>query len=150
LDLANVKVNNQNGQPVVVAKIRNLAPTLFGQLKLQARITQVKTGKIIATQELKSGSVAPNSWFNYQVALGTQHLATGQYRLSLHLTSGQRVWNFQRNFQLTARHAQQHNQHLVGPRRINWWLWAAVALVILMALLVTAYWFGQRRSRRGE
>ncbi|WP_048000005.1 DUF916 and DUF3324 domain-containing protein [Lactiplantibacillus herbarum] len=149
LDLANVKVNTQNEQPVVVAKIRNLAPTLFGQLKLQSRVTQVKTGTTVATQQLKSGSVAPNSWFNYQVALGTQRLAAGQYRLNLHLTSGQKVWNFQQNFQLTAHRAQQHNQHLVGPRRINWWLWAVVAVVILLALLVTAYWFGQRRSRKG-
>ena len=148
LVLDEVKVTPTNGQPVLFAKLRNLTPTLFGQLKIQARVIQRTTGKTVATQQLKSGSMAPNSWFNYQVALGTQNLAAGKYRLKLHLTSGQRVWDFTRDFTLTAERAQQHNHHLVGPRQVNWWLWGAVALVILLALLMAAYWFGQRRSRK--
>ena len=148
LALDQVKVTPTNGQPVVFAKLRNLTPTLFGQLDIKAQVIQRATGKTIATQRLKSGSMAPNSWFNYQVALGTQQLAAGKYQLKLHLSSGQRVWNFTREFTLTAQRAEQHNRHLVGPRKINWWLWSAVALVILLALLVAAYWFGQRRSRK--
>lgn len=149
LDLAKVTVVNQSDQPVVIAKIRNLTPTLFGKLKVQARVVQLKTGKTVATQELKSGSMAPNSWFNYHVTLGKQKLVAGQYQLNLHLTSGQQQWNFKRDFRLTARHAKQHNQRLVSPRKINWWLWATVALVILLALLVTAYWIGHSHAREG-
>ncbi|TBX41823.1 DUF916 and DUF3324 domain-containing protein [Lactiplantibacillus paraplantarum] len=148
LALDQVKVTPTNGQPMLFAKLRNLTPTLFGQLNIQARVIQRATGKTITTQQLKSGSMAPNSWFNYQVALGTKNLAAGKYQLKLHLTSGRRVWNFNRDFTLTAQRAEQHNRHLVGPRKINWWLWGTVALMILLALLIAAYWVGQRRSRK--
>lgn len=148
LVLDQVKVTTDNGQPVLFAKLRNLAPTLFGQLTIQARVIDRVTRKTVATQRLKSGSMAPNSWFNYHVALGSDRLAAGNYQLKLHLTSGTRVWNFSHNFTLTAQRASQHNHRLVGPHKVNWWLWGSLALVGLLALLMAAYWFGQRRSRK--
>ncbi|WP_270223995.1 WxL protein host-binding domain-containing protein [Lactiplantibacillus pentosus] len=82
------------------------------------------------------------------MALGSDRLAAGNYQLKLHLTSGTRVWNFSHNFTLTAQRASQHNHRLVGPHKVNWWLWGSLALVGLLALLMAAYWFGQRRSRK--
>lgn len=148
LKLAAVKVGLQGDQPMVFAKIRNLTPMLFGELKIKARVIQDQTGKQVATQTLKAGSMAPNSWFNYGVALGSKTLAAGRYTLKLHLTSGKRTWNFNRAFRLSAQRTREHNTTVKAVKQpVNWWLWIILAILALLLLITGAYWLGKRRTR---
>lgn len=152
LKLANVAVKQQNGQPKVLAKLRNVTPLLFGNLKIQARVIRTRTGKQVLTQSLKNGSMAPNSWFNFGVGLGKRPLAAGKYTLKLHLTSGKRVWNFSQPFTLSAKAARTHNAIIHSDKTPNnWWIWWLVLAVILVLLLLgLAYWLGKRRSREDD
>ena len=149
LKLADVTVKKQNGQPQVLAKLRNLTPALFGDLDIHARVLNAKTGKQVLTQSLKNGSMAPNSWFNFGIGLGKKRLAAGQYTLKLHATSGKRVWNFSRSFTLTAKTARTHNAVLHSDKTPNnWWIWLVILAILLILLLIgLAYWLGKRRSR---
>ncbi|MFC6180121.1 DUF916 and DUF3324 domain-containing protein [Lactiplantibacillus daowaiensis] len=149
LKLAAVKVGLQNNTPMVFAKIRNLAPVLFGQLQIQAQVRQKSTGRVITTQHLKQGSMAPNSWFNYGVKLGSKDLAAGTYSLDLHLTSGTRHWHFKQNFVLSAKRTREHNTTVKAVKQpVNWWLWLILALTLLSLLLVGTYWLGKQRSKK--
>ncbi|MFB9769413.1 DUF916 and DUF3324 domain-containing protein [Lactiplantibacillus modestisalitolerans] len=147
LRLAQVKTADTNQQPTVSAKIRNVTPVLFGQMKIEAQVIQQSTGKTIATQQLKNGSMAPNSWFNYQVNLGKRTLSAGDYLLKLHLTTGKRDWKFSEHFELSTQRAQQHNRKLKQPQSQPWLLWITLAAVGVIGLLGAAYWIGRHRSR---
>jgi len=148
LRLASVNVGLQGEQPLAFAKMRNLTPKLFGQLTIQARVIQDKTGQQVATQTAKNGSMAPNSWFNYGVKLGNKTLSAGQYTLKLHLTSGQRKWNFSQQFKLSPQRTREHNTATKAVKQpINWWLWIILALVVLLIVILSAYWLGKRRSQ---
>ncbi|ETY73913.1 cell surface protein [Lactiplantibacillus fabifermentans T30PCM01] len=149
LQLTNVTVTTNNGLPAVHAKIRNLAPILFGDLQIKSQVMAQATGKTVTTQTLKSGSVAPNSWFNYGISLGDHNLSAGRYTLKMQLTSGQRHWHFTRQFTLTAPKAQQHNQQLPKHHAgTNWWLWGSLAAILVIAISGGAYWLGRRRTRQ--
>lgn len=153
LTLAQVKVGLRGTQPMVFAKIRNLTPVLFGQLEIEAQVVSLKTGRVVATEQLKNGSVAPNSWFNYAVPLGTKTLAAGHYQLNLHLTSGKRQWRFKRQFTLSATRTREHNtatKAVHQPRQINWWLWGLLALIVILLLIGGSYWLGRRRNQYGR
>lgn len=145
LKLAAVGLHQPNNQPMAFARIRNLTPALFGDLTVTARVIQDSTGKQIATQTLRDGSMAPNSWFDDNISLGNQPLAAGQYTLKLHLTSGQRAWNFSGNFTLTRRQTAQHNSLIKSDTQPNyWWVWLLLLLFAIL-LAIGAYWFGKRR-----
>lgn len=145
--LADARVKTVNQQLQVAAKIRNVTPTLFGQLQIKARVIQQSSGKTVATQTLKSGSMAPNSWFNYAIVLGSAtRLPAGKYVVKLQLTSGKRKWNLQRDFTLSAQRAQQHNHQINKRTARQWWPWVLAGIVGL-GLLAGAYWFGRCRSR---
>lgn len=147
LKLAAATVVTDNQQLQVKAKIRNVAPTLFGKLQIKARVIQRATGKTIATQTLKSGSMAPNSWFNYPIELGSARLAAGKYLLKLQLTSGKREWHLSREFNLTAQRARQQNHQLRRRTVRQWWPWL-VAVIVGIGGLGGAYWFGRRRGKQ--
>ncbi|UIF29848.1 DUF916 and DUF3324 domain-containing protein [Levilactobacillus brevis] len=148
LKLADVAVKTQNGQPKVLAKLRNLTPALFGNMQIQARILRTHTGKQVLTQSWKNGSMAPNSWFNLPVGLGKSRIAAGQYTLKLHITSDKRVWNFSRPFTLTSKASETHNALIHSDKTPNnWWIWLLLALLLVLLLIGLAYWLGKRRSR---
>ena len=151
LKLADVAVKTQNGQPKVLAKLRNLTPALFGNMQIKARVMRGKTTKQVLTQSLKNGSMAPNSWFNLPIGLGKSRLAAGQYTLKLHVTSGKRVWNFSRPFTLTAKASRTHNALIHSDKTpTNWWIWIVLAILLILLLIGLAYWLGKRRSRDDE
>lgn len=147
LAFGGARVVTQNQQPQVQMKIRNLAPILFGQLHVNAQI-QNQAGKAVATQTLKQGSMAPNSWFNYGVSLGSRTLTAGKYTLTLKLSSGQRHWRVQRAFTLSPQRTQQHNHRIKASRPVNWWLWGTLAVIAILIGLIAAYWSGRRRTKK--
>lgn len=146
LKLANVTVKKQNGQPQILAKLRNVSPTLFGKFNVQARVLRRSNGQQVLTNTLKNGSMAPNSWFNFEIGLGKKSLSAGQYVLKLHATSGKRVWNFSRDFSLSGKTIRTHNATIHSKKPNYWWIWLLLAIVLVILLLLLAYWLGKRGS----
>ncbi|TGD18998.1 DUF916 and DUF3324 domain-containing protein [Levilactobacillus suantsaiihabitans] len=147
LKLASVTAKKQNGQPQVLAKLRNVTPALFGKFDVHARVLKTSSHQQVLTKSLKNGSMAPNSWFNLGIGLGKKPLAAGEYTLKVHATSGQRVWNFSRNFTISAKLARAHNETLHTKQPNYWWIWLLLAILLVILLLLLAYWLGKRRSQ---
>ncbi|MFD1454515.1 DUF916 and DUF3324 domain-containing protein [Levilactobacillus lanxiensis] len=148
LKLAGVGVRQPNTHPTAFARIRNLTPALFGRMDIAARVMQNSTGKQIATENLHNGSMAPNSWFDYQVGLGSKKLTAGKYTLKLHVTSGKRTWNFSGTFTLTRKQIAEHNSVIKSDEQpAYWWLWLLLFLFLSLLLIIGAYLLGKRRSR---
>lgn len=152
LKLAAVGVHQLNSQPTAFARLRNLTPALFGDLQIDARVVQNRTGKQVATQTLNNGSMAPNSWFDDNVNLGNTPLTAGKYTLKLHATSGKRVWNFSGTFALTRRQSVTHNSLIKSDKQPTyWWIWWLIlALLLALILAFGAYWLGKQRARRPD
>lgn len=148
LKLAGVTVSQQPTKTLVQAKIRNLTPRLFGDMRVTAQVRRGKTNQRIATQVLRNGSMAPNSWFNLGVPLPNRDLPTGQYVLTLHVTSGRRTWQFRQPFELSRRAAQTRNVLIRSDKQgSHWWLWwLLLGLLLCLLLVIGAYWLGKRRS----
>lgn len=145
LKLAAVGVHQPDTQPTAFARIRNLTPALFGDLQIDARVMRASTGQQVASQTLRNGSMAPNSWFDDNISLGNNRLAAGKYLLKLHITSGKRTWNFSGAFTLTRQQSAQHNSLTHAAHQPNyWWLWL-LALLLALLLCFGAYWLGKRR-----
>jgi len=145
--LANTKVvySKTDTAPMVVAKLRNLAPVAFGGLQIHAQLFEQANGHEVAAQTLKNRSMAPNSWFDSEIGLGDKPLPAGRYTLKLKLASGDRHWNFTEPVNLSKAHAQEHNNSTktaTGKQQL--WLWFAGGGLLILLIIVGAYVLGRR------
>ena len=152
VQLASTKVitNDASAAPVVVAKLRNLAPIAFGELEIKTQVFEKATGHEIVSQTLKNRAMAPNSWFNFEIGLGDKPLAPGKYTLKMQLASGDRHWRFAQDFTLSKARAQEHNTHTKPGKgtATTEWYWFALASGLAVAIGGLAYWLGRRQRQR--
>ena len=152
VQLASTKVitNDASTAPVVVAKLRNLAPIAFGELKIKAQIFDKATGHEVASQTLKNRAMAPNSWFNDEIGLGDKPLTPGKYTLKMQLASGDRHWRFTQDFTLSKTRTQEHNTRTkpVKGTATTTWYWFALAGSLALVVIGLAYWLGRRHGHR--
>lgn len=145
--LANTKVvySKTDTAPMVVAKLRNLAPIAFGDLQVHAQLFEQTNGREVAAQTQKNRSMAPNSWFDLEMGLGDKPLPAGRYTLKLKLASGDRHWNFTQPVSLSKAHAQEHNNSTKpATGRQQSWLWFAGGGLLILLIIVGAYVLGRK------
>ncbi|WP_338208203.1 DUF916 and DUF3324 domain-containing protein [Lactiplantibacillus paraxiangfangensis] len=149
VQLASTKVitNDASAAPVVVAKLRNLAPIAFGELEIKTQVFEKATGHKVVSQALKNRAMAPNSWFNSEIGLGDKSLAPGKYTLKMQLASGDRHWRFVQDFTLSKVRAQEHNTRTkLGKKTATTeWYWFALAGGLAVVSGGLAYWLGRRQ-----
>lgn len=150
VQLASTKVitNDASTAPVVVAKLRNLAPIAFGELEIKTQVFEKATGHEIVSQTLKNRAMAPNSWFNSEIGLGDKSLAPGKYTLKMQLASGDRHWRFAQDFTLSKTRAQEHNTRTKSVKKTatTEWYWFALAGGLAVVIGGLAYWLGRRHK----
>lgn len=149
VQLASTKVSysKTDTAPMVVAKLRNLAPIAFGDLQMRAQIFEQANGHQVVSQTLKNRSMAPNSWFDSAIGLGDKPLPAGRYTLKLKLASGDRHWNFTRPFTLSKAHAQEQNTSTKPANSHQQvWFWLAGGSVLVLLIIGGAYWLGRKHK----
>ncbi len=133
--------------PVVIARIANVTPTFFGELSFKTRIVNVKNHRVMSKSSQNNMTMAPLSRFDYHVLL-KKPLPAGKYLLNLTATSGQRIWHFDRTFQI-SQHVAQSTESRRHTSSDQWKLWLAVILgliVLLVALSVGMYELGRHHK----
>ncbi|WP_390409084.1 DUF916 and DUF3324 domain-containing protein [Lacticaseibacillus jixiensis] len=124
----------------VIARIENPRPRLFGQITYQAKLTAVGDTKAIATQQDRNMQMAPNSAFDYQIAL-SKPLAAGRYQLTLTATAGDKRWVMTKAITITAQAAAK-----AGAKTGTSWWWIGFSGLGIVAL-IAAVWWRKRRYR---
>lgn len=143
--LENVKPASINKVPVILAKISNQTPTVFGKLKITSEVLDSDGNTVISKSSNTNMQMAPNSNFNYAISTNDKSIKAGKYILKLEAQSGTRNWNFSRKFTISKKMAARVNKKIVIKRNYSW-IWFSLALLIVLLLLALAYWLGRRHN----
>ncbi|KGH56949.1 cell surface protein [Oenococcus oeni S25] len=143
--LENVKPASINKVPVILAKISNQTPTVFGKLKITSEVLNSDGNTVISKSSNTNMQMAPNSNFNYAISTNDKSIKAGKYILKLEAQSGTRNWNFSRKFTISKKMAARVNKKIVIKRNYSW-IWFSLALLIVLLLLALAYWLGRRHN----
>ncbi|WEV43442.1 DUF3324 domain-containing protein [Lactobacillus sp. ESL0684] len=137
-----------NNQSVLLARIVNQTPTIFGQLTIKSKIIEQGTKRAVFTNTKNKLSMAPLSYFDYHIPL-KQKLRSGNYQLQVRAQSGKRHWKFNQNFKINQKVAQASGSKTNSDKG-NIWRWLAIGVggVVMIALLIGMYYLGKLHSKK--
>ncbi|KRN28917.1 cell surface protein [Lactobacillus selangorensis] len=135
-----------SGTTTIFANLRNNTPTLFGQMKVVAKVSKAGSSKVLHQTTKTNLSMAPSSNFNYAIDWGRTAFQAGKYHLHLVATSGTKKWVFNRNFTITQAKAAKYNKKAVNLKKNYLWLWITLGILLLLLLLALVYYLGRRQG----
>lgn len=147
LSLTMAKMKSGTGAPQVVGRIENSAPTMFGQIKMHAWLTKQGQTKKLYQKSATKLAMAPRSTFEYAIDTNNKLLPAGKYTYYVKMKSGEKTFNLKHNFTVDQATRQNVNKSMINPdKSINWWIWGPVAVLIILAIALLAYFIGKKRS----
>lgn len=138
LVLNDVKPALVSYRTAVTANLQNTEPTMFGNMKVEAKITGKGKTEVLKSETKEGLEMAPNSNFDFPIMWGNERLKAGEYTLSLVATSGEKEWKFNKNFTITADESDKINKEAVDleEEEKSYWLYIAIIAAILLILIL--------------
>ncbi|WP_424321072.1 DUF916 and DUF3324 domain-containing protein [Lacticaseibacillus chiayiensis] len=155
MTLNTVKPGQVNYRNVISAVLENVTPTFINKVAIDANV-RVKGAKKVLYKVKKEGmQLAPNTTFDFPIALAGKALEPGTYIAQLevygnqspdgqvtrqvngHKQRYQNHWTLTKQFTITGHTAQDLNQKDVTLKATNhWWVYALLAVVALLLIVI--------------
>ncbi|MFC6261394.1 DUF916 and DUF3324 domain-containing protein [Levilactobacillus fujinensis] len=149
--LHQVQATQINRRNFVTANLQNPQPGIMQHLTVNARVTKFDTTKTLIRQQQANMGMAPNSNFNFGIPWGNQTLPAGHYTLYLSAKAGSQTWQFTRNFTIADQTVKRLNKTVLAPaKQPNYWLYAALGLLIAVLIAIIVYLLYRNRHNDDE
>lgn len=148
VELDNVGAILFDGRKIVQANILNNNPYMFTEGTIKGKIIDQKTNKVVQNQEKSNINIAPYSVFPFQFDWGKENLKSGKYLFKGAVEAGDKVWEFEEEFEITADKAKEINEESVFKVYIPNWLTYSVYGFGTISILGTSYLLFQRKSKK--
>lgn len=169
LQLNSVGPGQVNYQNVINANLQNPVSTYLNQMYVEAKVDGIDNTKLTYSSNKERLQMAPNSNFDYPIAIGDGgKLEAGKYALNMTVygqkddngkytlkdASGKQIkfkyqWKFKKEFTITGDTASKLNAKDVTvkaePWYKNWLLWLGI-LILLLALFILFFILWKRRK----
>ncbi|MGG2024864.1 DUF916 and DUF3324 domain-containing protein [Gottfriedia sp. S16(2024)] len=138
LKLNGIQPKIVNARNVVTANIQNIKPAMLKNLSVDAKVFTEQGKKILHETKKENLRMAPNSNFDYAMDWGDRALESGNYRLEMKATDGEKSWKWTRIFTIKDKSAEEFKTSDLEKDRKMWYLIGgtlSLLLVILMFIL---------------
>lgn len=149
LKLHDVKAGQLNARNVINAKLQNPTATYLNRFEIDAEITKKGKKEVLYTSKKSDMQVAPNSTFNYPIPLDGKELQPGTYTLHLKAASSKESWEFQKDFKIEGKEAEELNKKDVTIKEPNY-TWYIVGMLIILLVGVLWFLFWKRKKKNQE
>lgn len=168
LKMNTVKPGQVNFRNVINANLQNPTMSYLNTLYIQSDIKGISNSKLEYKSNKEMMQMAPNSNFDFPIALGNGvELQPGKYNMVL-TAFGQKdpngkytmkdsngktqkfnyKWTFTRYFNISAQAAEELNAKDVTIKHDNsWWKWLAAIIIILLMLFLLFFILWKRRKK---
>lgn len=128
-----MKLSNENHQYTIKMTFQNPIAEVVRDLALNYEITRKGQKKVLVTEEKKESELAPTSLYTPSLSLQDKQLKAGDYILTIKATSTEINEEWQSEFSITKKEAEQLNDGFeIENNGFNWLLWGLVALGIIL------------------
>lgn len=147
LELLDVFANQLNYRNVFSATLQNYTPTFINQLEVDAKIRAVGEQEVLYEAQKSGMQMAPNSHFDFPIALEGKRFQAGDYILSMEARSGEHEWIWEYEFTVEADEARQWNRQDVDiDSAISIWIIILIGLLLLLVGIVVYLLLKQRKK----
>ena len=147
LELLDVFADQLNYRNVFSATLQNYTPTFINQLEVDAKIRAVGEQEVLYEAQKSGMQMAPNSHFDFPIALEGERFQAGDYVLSMVARSGEHEWIWEYEFTVEADEARQWNRQDVDiDSAISIWIIILIGLLILLVGIIVYLLLKQRKK----
>ncbi|MEO1771565.1 WxL protein host-binding domain-containing protein [Candidatus Enterococcus ferrettii] len=149
LNYLGVKATLYNGEKVVTMTAQNPNPFVLEKLMMTTKLRKKGQKEVIASNALQDMKIAPNSSFDFLTYLGIEELEPGKYVIESKATDGEKNWNWEKEFEITNKQANQINKDaaykITMPR-----LYKIIGIILLVLTTGNiAYLIYRRKTQQG-
>lgn len=109
LKLNDIKPMLVSGRKMVRANLQNPEPKILENMHIEAKLTDLKNGKVVSEQVNENYRMAPNSNFDYGFDLGISDMRAGKYEVLLKIRNDYQSWDFKKEVTITSKQAKEIN-----------------------------------------
>lgn len=143
IKLNSVKPSLSNGHTAVLLNIQNTTPVIISGLTYDTKIYKSGSNKIVKSNTIKNGSMAPNSNFDMSVLYGSTPLTAGDYVAKVSVKNKDHNWQFEKKFTVTAKDAQTINSKTLDKMPINP-IWYAILGSLITIILIVIFFIARK------
>lgn len=135
MTLQSVKPDQVNARNVITANLQNPTPRFINKLGVKAQITRKNSSDVLFSEDKTGMQMAPNSNFNFPVALNGKKLEAGDYVFKATATSKDDKWSFEKEFTIDSKTAKELNDKDVSIESSYTWIYIVVGCILLILLV---------------
>lgn len=151
VNLLKVEPAQVNARNVINATLQNPKPAYLNQMKVEATITKKGSKKVLYASQSEDMQMAPNSNFNYPIALNGQPLKAGKYTMSMRVDSAENHWEFTKDFEIKKEVADKYNAQDVSIEKSYTWIYMIVGfLFILLIGIILLLLYKQKKNKKEQ
>ncbi|MBK5491839.1 DUF916 and DUF3324 domain-containing protein [Bacillus sp. TH13] len=149
LKLPDVKAGQVNARNVINATLHNPTSTYINKFEVDAVITKKGKTEELYTSKKQNMQIAPNSNFDFPIALNGEKLEPGTYTVHVKAKSSEEAWEFKKDFTIKDEEAKQFNEKDVSIEEPNY-LWYIVGLLFILLAGLLWFLFWKRKKNKKE
>lgn len=149
LRLKRVEAGVEGGKKVVKIPIQNYQPKVMKGLSARANFTKKGSKEVIQKREIKNLDFAPNSTFQLDLDFPPHNLEPGKYVAKIHVSDGERKWDWEEEFEITANQAEKLNKDAIFKLQVvSWVKWASIILFVVLILLTGTLYLRKKKWQK--
>lgn len=151
LELNDVYAGLSNYQNAVFVNFSNIQAAILGDMTVNVQISPKDSEEVLYDTKKAGMRMAPNSMIDFPVSMNGEKMEAGDYKAYIVVTSGERKWEWTREFTITDEEADKFNGqdvYLVQEKGIDWKLIALLAAIAFVLLLII--FFAVRKVRENK
>lgn len=150
LELNEIFAAQVNARNVINANLQNITAMYVNQLSVDAKITRQGQSEVLYKSSSEGMQMAPNSNFNYPIALDGAKLEAGKYTLEMTAESKGKTWHWKENFTIDGETADKLNKTDVTIENDSTWIYILIGVLLIVVALILWFILWKRKKKKEE
>ncbi|MGM0218950.1 DUF916 and DUF3324 domain-containing protein [Enterococcus sp. AZ126] len=157
LKLLDAKAELKRTKKTVQLTLQNPEPKMIADFSADVTIVEAKNGKVVKSQQLKEGAMAPNSRFDFSVDWGLDPMPAGDYIAKVKAKSRYKSWELEKPFTISGQQAKKINEETLFKLTLPTWAYVLTILLGVGTILLAIYlsvrgkkWVREYRKKMGQ
>lgn len=137
--LNKVYAGASNYKNTIFVNYSNVQPEILNDVSVEVQITKKGNSNVLYESKTTKMRMAPNSQMDYPVSMNGERMVSGNYTAKVLFVSGDYSEEWEKDFEITQKQADQFNERDVGltqEKGIDWKIIVAIVVGVIVLVII--------------
>lgn len=136
LSLNSVQAGQTNYRNTIFVNYSNIMASYLDNMTTEVQITAKGKDTVLYERKQTAMRMAPNSFIDFPVSMNGERMVAGDYVANILVTSGDKKWEWTKDFTISDKDANKFNERDVGLVQEKGLDWKLIALIVAGVLVL--------------